>query len=366
MKRRGVRCSVLAILCAILFLPVAVSGQEVMSEATAAGYPEGLVHDVVKGDTLWDLSEKYLGSPWLWPDLWERNRFITNPHYIYPGISVVVYPPPPREYGWEIREPAPAPEGETVVTAKPSGEAAGTTVTAPEAPPARATLPISPEDFVCAGEFTPDRPKGIGRIVGGEQDRVAFSEEDKVYLSLDKEIPEDQILAVYRVRGPVKSRTARPVSGYVRFLVGILQVTGKQNGQVTAVVRKSFADLGREDLISEEIPSYSPVYPKEGKSGIEAFVITGRYPKVALATYDFLYLDQGTDAGVAVGDVFRIYERQEESAWYRWDKAKGVRVPVGKAVVVRVLPGSSTAYVTHSTDDIPEGAIAQPATGESR
>ena len=365
MKRWGVRFSVLAVLCTILFLPVAVSAQGFMGAATPAEYPEGLVHDVVKGDTLWDLSEKYLGSPWLWPDLWERNRFLTNPHYIYPGISVVVYPPPSREYGWEYREPAA--EGETVVTAKPATESAAAAAAAMAVEsPAMPTLRISPEDFVRAGEFMPDRPKGIGRIAGGEQDKVAFSEADKVYLSLDKEIPEDQILGVYRVRGPVKSRTPRPVSGYVRFLVGILQVTEKKDGHVTAVVRKSFADLGREDLIYEEIPSYSPVYPKEGKSGLEAFVITGRYPKEALAADDFVYLDQGTDAGVAVGDVYRLYETRSDSTWYGRDVIKNVRIPVGKAVIVRVLPGSATAYVTHSTQDISVGAIAHPGAAEPR
>lgn len=368
MKQWGVRFSVLAVLCTILFLPVAVSAQGFMGAATPVEYPEGLVHAVVKGDTLWDLSERYLGSPWLWPDLWERNRFLSNPHYIYPGISVVVYPPPPREYGWEFKEPVPAPEGETVVTTRPAPEGQVAPAAAPgmEAQPAMATLHISPEEFVRAGEFTPDRPKGIGSIAGGKEDKDAFSETDKVYLSLDKEIPEGQILGVYRVRGPVKSQTARPVSGYVRFLVGILQVTGKQDGQATAVVRKSFMDLGREDLIREEIPSYSPVYLKEGESGVEAFVITGRYPKVALSADDFVYLDRGTDAGVAVGDVYRIYDTRGGSTWYGRDEIAVVHIPVGKAVIVRVLPGSATAYVTYSTQDISVGAIAEPASVEYR
>lgn len=366
MTRRGVRSSVLAVLCAILFLPLAASAQEITGETNPAAYPEGLVHEVVKGDTLWDLSEKYLGSPWLWPDLWERNRFITNPHYIYPGISVVVYPPPPREYVWEVREPAPAPEEKTVAAMKPSGEGAQASAAAPEPARENPVLQIAPEEFVRAGEFVPERPVGIGQIIGGVEDRDAFSEQDTVYLSLTKDIPEDQILGVYRVRGPVRSGSPRPVSGYVRYLVGILQVTARQDGQVTAVVKKSFADLGREDLISEEIPSYSPVYPKEGGSGIEAFVITGRYPKVAQATYDFLYLDQGSDAGVDVGDVYRIFVRRSDPTWYGDTRVPGVRVPVGKVVIVRVLPGSATAYVTQSTSDIPEGAFAQSASAESR
>jgi len=357
MKRWGVRCSVLAVLCATLFLPAAMFVQEGPAAANAEQYREGLVHTVVKGDTLWDLSAKHLGSPWLWSELWERNRFITNPHYIYPGIKVVVFPPPPREYVWEIQETAPALQAEpAVTTTPPPGEVTSPAVAAQ---PAKPTLPITPEEFVRAGEFTPERPTGIGSIRNGEQPKVAFSEGDKVYLSLDKEIPADQILGVYRVRGPVRSPTDRPVSGYVRFLVGILQVTEKQNGQVTAVVRKSFEDLGREDLIREEIPSYAPVVLGGETDGVEAYVISGRSVNVELATGDAVYIDRGADAGVAVGDIFRLYDGRDGATWGGGEGSANARVPVGKAVIVRVLPGSATAYVTSATQSFPAGTVAR-------
>ena len=45
---------------------------------------------VKKGDTLWDISGVYLSEPWLWPQLWQMNPQINNPHLIYPGDALAL------------------------------------------------------------------------------------------------------------------------------------------------------------------------------------------------------------------------------------------------------------------------------------
>jgi len=64
----------------------------VLAGTTQAQTDQTTRHTIVKGDTLWDLSTRYLENPWLWPELWEQNTHIENPDLIFPDDVLIISP----------------------------------------------------------------------------------------------------------------------------------------------------------------------------------------------------------------------------------------------------------------------------------
>src|SRR3954451_19055027 len=95
-------------LLAFFLFSAAVPAQQAQGPLTIkADAPDR--YTVVRGDTLWGISQRYTDSPWRWPELWSMNKDqIRNPHLLYPGYVIIL----DREKaglsiaGWESGAPA--------------------------------------------------------------------------------------------------------------------------------------------------------------------------------------------------------------------------------------------------------------------
>ena len=78
----------LAVSAGLLFT-LTVFAATVQTVEWAEQHPDRYI--VRKGDTLWDISARFLKKPWLWPEIWQDNPQVRNPHLIYPGDELVAF-----------------------------------------------------------------------------------------------------------------------------------------------------------------------------------------------------------------------------------------------------------------------------------
>lgn len=83
-------------------LVVALSGAPAHAEEVEIKADSPDRYTVKEGDTLWGIASRYLEDPWRWPEIWQRNPDIENPHLIYPGDLLVLTRAPDGQPGIKV------------------------------------------------------------------------------------------------------------------------------------------------------------------------------------------------------------------------------------------------------------------------
>lgn len=148
------------------------------------------VYIIQPGDTLWALAKQYLGDPYLWPQIWEKNTYIRDAHWIYPGDPLIVgvktaVAPTPAE-----PTPATTPEGGGAAAqgqpAQPPAEAGGAPTSEEATLPGGKLVSVGGEDDVyCFAYLEKEDAKPTLTVFSAEQIdyQEDFSVGDVVYLS---------------------------------------------------------------------------------------------------------------------------------------------------------------------------------------
>lgn len=297
-------------------------------------FPEGVkLYTIVPGDTLWDLSAKFLSDSYLWPQLWEHNRYILDAHWIYPGDPLVIAPKvEPVE---KLGEKAP-PVGAKAESSK-----------APEKPefaqPTEGPVPLGTEsDIYCSGFIGNLKEKFGYQIIGSEYSNLSVEESpdiqdappggaattvkydlstgDIVYLDGGKEgglSPGEMFTAVDPgkvVRHPI---THKVLGRYYAYL-GRVRVLSVQQKTAIAEIADSCRPLHvgaklkpfeQEPVPLARLGSIRPVNEPAAVSQIKkgATIVMSDDGVVSLGQDHIVYIDRGSDDNVTPGDLFTIY-----------------------------------------------------------
>ena len=279
-------------------------------------------YTVVKGDTLWGISGRFLKDPWKWPELWKMNQEqIKNPHRINPGDVIVL----DRLTG----------------QAQLLQSAAGSTVklsprTRVEARADDAVPTISPSVI---GPFL-SRPMVVGQdeldrspmITATQENRVATATGDVLYAGgLKKDM--GTTWQLYRRGDALIDPDSGEVLGYVATYLGDAEVV-KFGEQSTLKITRTVQEVYTGDRLlpaSKEQPTFSYV-PRAPMKSVRGRVISTYSGLWETGPSGIVALSRGSRDGLEVGHVMAI-SRSQSTARYemRASPLFGAQGPGGTA-----------------------------------
>ena len=289
----------------------------------------GFYYTIQKGDTLWDLSQRFSDSPWVWPDLWKENEQIANPHWIYPGNQIRIY-----RKDWVSKFDTPV-------------EMAPITAHSPE------PIHFLYKDIDMVGFIRKEPVKPSAVIVKVKDDKVLISERDLVFVR--KETSQGffpgSLFTIYRTYDPIKDKKTGDYIGIQHYLVGVAEIIKEDEKIATAKIIQSFRAIYVNDKLmpqlkrSEEIP-ISPVSKQ-----LNGSIIIPEEKQTIFGDHDVAFINLGKKDGVAPGQFFSIYYREKTKDGSLLDAQV-----YGELMVLHTEDTTSTVIITQSDDSISSGA----------
>ena len=256
---------------------------------------------VVKGDTLWDISGRFLKQPWRWPEIWNMNREqIKNPHWIYPGDVIKLTF---DANGNPMLSLASGGSGD-VVRLQPRVRTDNLAQAIPSIP-SKAITPFLSLPLVVEEAALANAP----RIIATEENRVIIGAGNTAYV-----IGLQQSLGTkWQIYRPGKAllNGAGEVLGYEANYLGEAKVTRFGESSTIEILR-STQEINRGDRLTPTadtaVPSYSPRSPAKAVSGAVISVLNGVDTS---AQYSIVALDLGKRDGMEVGHVLATLRKGE-------------------------------------------------------
>lgn len=283
-------------------------------------------HTVERGDTLWDLSESYLTKPWRWPNIWQINPEIEDPHWIYPGQVIrIPLAPPPADPPSLVEEAVKFDPYRDYPADPPaiigSGQPLPLMVTRSATPEIDRKLRLTEAEqrqaeieAILARQY--DRGIGMvtwnlpdaGRVVESQRGWQHAGGQEKVLIEAPGAQP-GQRFGVYRDLGRVPSPEARGESpGHLLAEIAILEVIGSEVGKMLAMVQRSFAELRGGDLLGPvpTPPEITDPLPDKDSITVPTSVIAIKQHRAIAAPGTIVYLDRGGNEGLAPGLLLSV------------------------------------------------------------
>lgn len=362
----------------------AIDGIDLLPPEERAAAGDGAVpppdtYTVRSGDTLWDLSGRYLNNPWYWPKIWSYNPYITNPHWIYPGNILKFYPAAEEGPGRVepispdtplAEAPAEAAEEEDLEQVKELEDFSRADMKAPApaeqseavavAGPYRIGYVPPKGRYVRRDTFvTPRELAESGALSGAFEEKLMLSSLDRAYARFERpaEVKVGETYVVYKTQRAIRHPITRELFGYQSVVLGSAKVIAVDDRAATVVIGQTLEPIERGAMLGPWTQRlFRPIERRPNRKAMAGRIIGAQVDIVTMmGEHHVVFLDRGERDGVEEGNVFAVVRSGDQYGTDplapTWDR-RFPREDVGDLLVFDVKETASAALVTRSLKEL--------------
>lgn len=298
-------------------------------------YPDR--YTVQKGDTLWDISKRFLKDPWLWPEVWHINSAIRNPHLIYPGDVIVLY--------YEDGKPFLTMEGAAGTAPKYQKPGIKTYKLSPKIRSEsleKAITTISREliaPFLSRPRIaTKEQIESAPYIISSFEEHLISGSTNRVYA---KNLNGSKLGAYHVLRPGVEYKDPETGESLGFELTDLADASVVRGGEpATLILNDARQEIFNGDLLfpHENKEMDFQFFPRPPKSDIRGSIVSVVNGVSLIGQYDIVVLNRGTKHGLEPGHVLAIYQKganvRDPKAFWSWDR---IKMPDERAAILMVF-----------------------------
>lgn len=329
-------------------------------------------YTVVKGDTLWDISGKFLQHPWQWTELWENNPQIKNPHWIYPNDTIyfnMVNGKPqlslsrPSDSAFLMQTDKPC-------VLKPSDYEKGrksflldkNNKVLPCMRESELEKPINliPHERIAAFLTSPkvvseEELENAPYVVGFQEKHLVAATHDKVYVKNLTDVSAETY-TIYRLGETYKDADTQEVLGIEAQYIALAQLQN-EGDPATLVITKGTHEIRTGDRVmpTPNVENTLNFFPKPPEKMIDGHIIGITDKKAIIGLYSVVIIDKGSADGLIAGHELTIYQKGKTIVDPVIDNGDDVTLPdeiAGKIMVFRPFEHLSYALIMEAKHDI--------------
>ncbi|MBI1284119.1 MAG: LysM peptidoglycan-binding domain-containing protein [Thiobacillus sp.] len=285
---------------------------------------------VVKGDTLWDISGRFLKDPWRWPQIWNMNREeIKNPHWIYPGDLIVL-----DRSGAEPRLSLVKGDQGSLPTVKLSPGMRSTEISDTGIPPIpiRVIHPFLSQPRVVPHGALDDAPF----ILGSNTDRYVLGTGDDAIATGGK--PGVSHWNILRPGHALTDPVTGELLGYEVIYLGDARTLAEGAPQKIRITNAVEEILPHDKLVAADDSATFEYIPHAPEKEISGRIISAYGGLADSGVYQTVVINRGSRDGLEPGHVLAVYREgmaatltKDEADRMKWVNEKSAGIPEGGA-----------------------------------